>query len=80
MTPAAIKTAVHTIGPDGTVFKGLTSLDTTTCCVVWAWSNSCQAWLVQTGFVPYLEAGRAMAALTSECPNVRVVFTPARES
>lgn len=69
---------VHTVAPNGDTFRGSTTLNPDTCCVVWAWSDSSQAWLRQSDFVPYSQAGRQLSALCAECPTVRPVLTPAR--
>ena len=65
-----------TTSPDGQVFRGTTTLNPAVCCVVWAWSSSSERWLRQTGFVPYSEAGRNMAALLADCPAIRPALTP----
>ena len=68
--------ALSTTSPSGEVFRCTTTLNPAVCCVVWAWSNSSEAWLRQTGFVPYSEAGRQLSALLADCPTVRPVLTP----
>ena len=71
-------TPVHTVSPDGTLFDSTTHLNPSTACVVWAWSTSNDAWLRQSDFVPYSQAGRQLAELMADCPTVRPVLTPAR--
>ena len=67
---------LSTTSPSGEVFRGTTTLNPAVCCVVWAWSASSEAWLRQSGFVPYSEAGRQLTALLADCPTVRPALTP----
>lgn len=72
--------SVVSIGPDGTEIRGTTAFTPDTCCIVWAWSESQQCWMRQSDFTPYSQAGKQLAELMAECPNVRPVLAPARQA
>lgn len=68
-------TKFQSIGPSGEIVTGATDLDPSAAVVIWAWSNSCDAWLRQSGAVDESIAIAGVEALLAECPEIRPCLT-----
>jgi hypothetical protein len=68
-------TKFQTVGPNGAIVTGSTDLDPSSAVVIWAWSNSCNDWLRQSGAVEQSVAVAGIQALMAECPEIRPCLT-----
>jgi len=63
---------------NGGLFRGKTdlNLDLSDAVVVWAWSNSSNSWLRQSGASRADWALQFVKTTHRDCPDIRVAFTP----
>jgi hypothetical protein len=68
-------TKFQSVGPNGVVINGTTDLDLADAVVIWAWSNSCNDWLRQSGAVDTSTAVAGIEALRAQCPEIKPCLT-----